>query len=216
MKELFSNLKKLEPVTMMIRHAERFPIFNVSSAWNALLTEKGKEDAFRYGAEAAVLSHLTIYHSPVQRCRQTAEYIVKGVGEAGGSADLGGPLEEIGGSESIGSFESIQAPLREYGISEFLRMWFDGKLIEGDIHSLEHAAAIGYGCIKEKSRAHENSVIMVSHDWNIMILREYLLHMRHEDVGYPDFLDGITYYRMGGAEKMFAHHIDFDNRIALR
>jgi hypothetical protein len=33
----------------------------------------------------------------------------------------------------------------------------------------------------------------VSHDWNIIVLRELVCGVRHEDAGWLDFLDGVVF-----------------------
>jgi len=39
------------------------------------------------------------------------------------------------------------------------------------------------------------TIVNITHDWNIMVLLEYYFSLRHEDIGYPDFLSGIAVYR---------------------
>jgi hypothetical protein len=38
----------------------------------------------------------------------------------------------------------------------------------------------------------------VSHDWNILVLRELLLGVLHEDAGWLNFLDGLAFSLCAG------------------
>ena len=201
---------------MMIRHAERFPIRNMGDPMDALLTEQGKRDAFAYGEAGAVLSPLTLYHSPVERCRQTADHIAAGVRNSGGEAAVSGVLDALGGPYAVGNLQEIPQLISEYGIRNFLRMWFDGRLPHGHLMPLAEAARIELDCIRDASSRHDSSVILVTHDWNIMIVREHLLQLPHEEVGYPGFLDGLSYYRPDGREALLAHTIDGAEEVTLR
>jgi broad specificity phosphatase PhoE len=206
--KFFPVLERLKPVTMMIRHAERFPIRDMGNPMDALLTEKGKRDAYEYGKKAAGLSPVTLLHSPVERCRQTAENIARGIRDSGGTAEVEGVHDVLGGPYAVGNLNEIPRFIEEYGLRKFLRMWFDGELPDGHLMPLREAAEIEMECIRETSRRYSTSLMLVTHDWNIMIVREQVLGLPHEEVGYPGFLDGITYYRPDGKEFLLAHTLD--------
>ncbi len=213
--KIFDHLKTFEPVTLMVRHAERFEITRYSKPLHALLTEQGKADAVEYGKAAAALSPLTIYHSPVERCRQTAEGIARGIEEAGGEVERQGPCRELGDPYVMDNYDSTWELFDRFGPDGFFREWFSGRLSRDILLPLKEAAEIGRNCLREINAKHDNSVLAVTHDWNIMIIREFFLKQRHEDIGMPGFLEGLVYYRQGDEEKIFSHTVDMDSHVEI-
>jgi broad specificity phosphatase PhoE len=213
--KIFDHLKAIGPVTLLVRHAERFEITRDMNPLEALLTEQGKADAVEYGKAAAVLSPLTVYHSPVKRCRQTAEGIVRGIEAAGGEADPRGAFAKLGDPYVMDNYASTWELFDRFGHHGFFREWFSGRLPRDYLLPLEEAAEIGVNCLREMNAKHNNTVIAVTHDWNIMIIREHFLRQRHEEIGMPGFLEGLAYYRQNGSEKMFSHTVDMDSHVEI-
>jgi hypothetical protein len=52
----------------------------------------------------------------------------------------------------------------------------------------------------------------VSHDWNIIVLRELLLGVRHEEAGWLTFLDGVAF--AGETKQLRAFYRDRDAVIS--
>jgi hypothetical protein len=200
----FSPLLPYKPVSIFIRHAERFSIRSVKSPDEALLTEKGKQDAFFYGRRAVFLAPVVLHHSPVERCRQTARAIAEGIADAGGEAAVDGPMPEIGGPYILGKIEELPSIVGRFGFERFLRKWFDGDLPDGLMLDLKKAAELQLKAFRASLDGEKSSHILVSHDWNIMLLREYFFRLKHEDIGTPGFLDGLGLYRRDGTEHLSA------------
>lgn len=200
----FSPLLPYKPMGIFIRHAERFSIRSVKSPDEALLTEKGKQDAFLYGRRAVALSPVVLHHSPVERCRQTARAIAAGIADAGGEALIDGPMPEIGGPYILGKIEELPSIVGRFGFERFLRKWFDGELPDGLMMDLKKAAELQLKAFRASLDGQETSHILVSHDWNIMLFREYFFRLKHEDIGAPGFLDGLGLYRRDGTEHLSA------------
>ncbi len=198
-------LAERKPVALVLRHAERFSVRNLKNPLDALLTEKGKTDSVEFGRGLADLTPMTLYHSPVERCRQTAEGIVRGIRESGGEAQTAGAADELGGPYVRGGFDTIPGMVRDYGLSGFLRAWFDGNLPGESLLSLPEAAEIIFGYIAGTLAQARNNAAMITHDWTIMILREYFLELPHEAAGFPGFLDGMAVYRTGEGLKVYYH-----------
>jgi hypothetical protein len=77
---------------------------------------------------------------------------------------------------------------------DFLRQWFDGLVPSGWI---EPIGATASGQVRSAIAEFDNDLeprlaILISHDWNLMAVREYFFGIRHEDAGWIDFLDGIV------------------------
>ncbi len=194
MKIIFNTCPEIQGnIAIMIRHAERDPITNMSNALDALLTDKGKKDAFDLGQRLTHYSPINLYHSPVPRCQQTAAYILEGFNTTRNSATLTGSIMELGGPYITGNWADITQTIKKYGQSKFVRMWFNNEITPDIIMPLHVAAKIQLKIIAGQLQS-GISAINITHDWNIMIVREYYFNLRHEDIGEPDFLDGFCAY----------------------
>jgi len=189
-----NNLPSTERVILLIRHAERDPIDDMKDALQIRLTEKGHTDSENLGRSLAPLGPFSVYHSPVPRCMETAFMIIKGLSS---ESSLKGQLLELGGPYVKGDWMELVRRTRSEGPSNFIRQWFDTSQHNDIMVPLEEAALFSISFLKEQLNNNKTSVINVSHDWNLMILREYFFNLRHEDEGMPDFLDGIALFSKG-------------------
>lgn len=199
MKENHLNIPEIPgTIAIMVRHAERYPINTMSNALELLLTSKGKQDAYMLGQSLGQHSPLSIYHSPVPRCRETADSIHEGITSLNHQATLEGFLLDLGGPYITGDWNEVVKAVEEIGHTLFIRKWFDNELPESLIMSLPEAAQTQLMILVNQLLSNKNSTINVTHDWNIMIMREYYFKLRHEDIGNPDYLDGIyAFYDQG-------------------
>jgi phosphohistidine phosphatase SixA len=186
------------PIALIIRHAERYPIERMINALEVQLTDRGKIDSYKLGEKLAGFCPINIYHSPVPRCIQTAESIYEGIQSLDSRAKVSGYLLELGGPYITGDWSAIAASLEELGHTQFIRRWFDNELPPSLIMSLQEAALIQLKILLNQLISTQVSSINVTHDWNIMILREYYFKLKHEEIGDPDFLDGLYAYLSGG------------------
>jgi len=181
-------------VAIIIRHAERDPIDIMTRALEARLTPGGKSDAFQLGQSLARYNPISIYYSPVPRCMQTAECIYEGVASRNAQATLAGHLLELGGPYITSTWDEVVNAIEQFGHSVFIRKWFNNELPSNLIMPLPEAADIQLSILAGQLRSSASSSINITHDWNIMILREYYFNLRHEDIGDPDYLDGMCAY----------------------
>lgn len=203
-KYLPENLK----ASLIIRHAERDSIEDMQNALNALLTEKGKTDAFDLGKTMSKLGSFNLYHSPVERCRQTAECIVNGINSERKRSRLVGQNIDLGGPYVVGDFFELVSLINKHGFPNLTRLWFDGKISDKLLMPLDAAAKTQVKILKEQIKNEVSSTINVSHDWNIMLLREYFFNLTHENMGMPDFLDGMALYCQNGRIILQYHGYD--------
>ncbi|MCX7677630.1 MAG: histidine phosphatase family protein [Spirochaetes bacterium] len=202
------SLPNLAPNTnfaLIIRHAEREQITETFRALEALLTEKGKQEAVLLGKTLARFGNFIINHSPVQRCKQTAEKIAEGIIESGSSAQINGSLVELGGPYITGHWSDIVSEIDKRGFNGFVRAWFDGKLPETLIAPLDVSAKQQAAILRIQLERGDASYVNVSHDWNIMCLREYYFGIQHEDVGTPAYLDGLVAILDCGGMKLYCN-----------
>jgi hypothetical protein len=84
-------------------------------------------------------------------------------------------------------------------------MWFDVKLRTDLLLDMESAARKILDYIIRRLHDTEGSSVNITHDWNIMIVREYFFGLRHEDIKIPAFLDGFS-ARITGSSILLCYH----------
>jgi broad specificity phosphatase PhoE len=180
------------PVAAVIRHAEREPIVAMHRSHDALLTAAGARDAREAGARLPDGRRLVLWHSPVRRCAQTAEQLAAGFVAARGSASVAG-ADVVLGAPYIRDLPATYELLDELG-DPFVRAWFDGTVPPAVIEPLAVAARRLVDAVAARLRvaASGSLLVLVTHDWNVMLLREGILGLRFEEVGWPDYLEGPT------------------------
>lgn len=183
------------PIAAMMRHAARHPIADPKEPHLAELTAEGCAAAEQLGARLGDFGRVRLFHSPVKRCRQTAECVARGAEQAGVRVELFGAHEELG----IDYIRDVAEAGRLSVIhgEHFVRLWFEGRVPPHVIDPAPALAARKVAFVERRLTeiAHEPSTLdlHVSHDWNIIILREHLIGVRHEDAGWLTFLDGVSF-----------------------
>jgi broad specificity phosphatase PhoE len=188
------------PAAAFLRHAERHPIADVNDPAKAELTQRGWQAAEAFGAAIQGFAQVRLFHSPVKRCRQTAEAIAAGVTKRGGTVDLVGPENALGIDYILDLKEAGRLTLL-HG-DHFVRLWFAGEIAPPVIETAEKIAAYKLEHLTQRLQepcAHGRRLdLHVSHDWNILVLRERLVGVRHEDAGWLNFLDGVAFAPVPG------------------
>lgn len=179
---------------IVIRHAQRCEITGAQAHWTCGLTQAGTEQAHAFGESlAGRFSSYRIFHSPVRRCEQTAMAL---------SEELDGA--PVSAEKMLGVFY-IRVSVEE-GFTEadrhgrnFTRAWFSGRVPDDIFMPLPEALAAQTAYIRSKfGSAPEGAMdIHITHDWNINVLREGIFGLRHEDAGWPGFLEGLAFSLQG-------------------
>ena len=187
----FNDLPRQRPVAVILRHAERHAVTSMETSRTVLLSDQGHADAYELGQTLAALSPVKIYHSPVRRCEQTAEGIARGINDRNGRCELPGPISELSehGHLITADWDRLGAIVREHTPGLLPREWF---------MPLKEAAYFQLRILRNQLEENSASTINVSHDWNIMAMREYFFGFRHEDIGGLGYLDGLTAYLEAG------------------
>ncbi|MBN1698612.1 MAG: histidine phosphatase family protein [Spirochaetales bacterium] len=196
---------------LFIRHAERYNVERLETQHEALLTEQGKEDAYRLGTVIGKCHEKAIvFHSPIKRCIQTAEYISRGIG-AGGHCTIGGTVSLLGGDTIARNPEAVSDYFTRYGNIALIKRWFDGGF--GDDIIIPHGdlARKEMKLIAGQMSAHTGLIIDVTHDWIIMVMLKYYLELGPEVTGIPEYLDGIAVVDEGSALSL--HYGEYMVRI---
>ena len=182
-------------IAACLRHAERFPILVASDHTLAELTPDGHVAAEALGARINGFDQLRIFHSPVKRCRQTAEGIARGFGAIGGAVEIVGAASALGVDYVVDGAET--ARLATLHGDHFIRLWFSGQVGPEVIHAAQQIVARKLAYLTNRLQQpcpHGRRLdLHVSHDWNILTLRELLCGVRHEEAGWLNFLDGVGF-----------------------
>jgi broad specificity phosphatase PhoE len=185
---------------VIIRHAERYSIDNMVNAFEAELTEKGLRDASKFGKDLTDLPgvekkrNILFYHSPIKRCIQTAETIQKSIENSGYSSKMVGDMFELGGPYIAGDWSDVAGEIEKNEYEVFIRKWFNNEYPSDLVMPLKESAYTITGALLDRLKGEDVFTINVTHDLNVLVLREYFFNIRHEEVGIPGFLDGIVLY----------------------
>lgn len=196
--ELLATIRSLPQDTdaaVFLRHAERFAIVDYADPTLAELTPSGIAAAEAFGALLQGFERVRIFHSPVKRCRQTAEGIARGAADRVRSVEVAGPEDALGVDYILDLQEAGR--LTTLHGEGFVRRWFAGEVAPDVIRSAvgiaERKLEYLSQRLREPSAAGRRLDLHVSHDWNIIVLRELLLSVRHEEAGWLNFLDGVAF-----------------------
>jgi len=190
------NVLKRGPVAVIMRHAERFP-FIPGNEEDPLLTVRGHRDSYELGGRLKTLAPLRVFHSPIIRCRQTAQGLCRGLADENESCTLAGEIEMLGPSVFVVDWKKMLSAIEEQGPS-FLRLWFEGGISNDLMVPLEIAAKKELDILSGQLSEDGVCTLNVSHDWNIMLLLEHYFKLPHEDIGYPEFLSAVVAYKEEG------------------
>jgi broad specificity phosphatase PhoE len=185
----FNNSALASSIGLILRHSKR----NEPSLWdddqNMELTEEGKKIARFFGSKLPTSKKLIIFHSGVNRCRETAELIIQGFSKKGGEGIMKGECQILRG---IGLNQNLFIEeLKKYPLIEVILRWIAGLYPDDKWPSFKNycqrAAKIIWSYIEKQ----EKNVlsIFVTHDIHSIILR-------YGWFGFPLDMRGINY--LGG------------------
>jgi hypothetical protein len=134
---------------------------------------------------------LRAIHSPVERCAETARGIAQGADAVGVAAIVVGHDPGLG-DPFLRDRQRALALAEELG-PRFLRHWFEGRVAASVLQEHQEAAAqqLAVWAHHVETTEIDSAVILVSHDWNLALVREVVLGIRHEDA-WPHFLEGVV------------------------
>lgn len=187
------------PAAALLRHGPRGPVTDPRTGNDIPLTPDGETLARALGHAIGALLRpgdvVHVAHSPVLRCRQTAEAIGGGVAEWGAHAVLVGSRDHLGGPYLLETKRALDLAA-ELGHA-FVRKWFDGEVAAALVQprAVTARAQVESALDALGGAGGPRLAVLVSHDWNLMLVREHYFGVRHEDAGWIDFLDGVAIQR---------------------
>lgn len=187
------------PSVLLIRHAPRGEITDPRTGNDVPITKEGHALATELGSRLAALvgrgDRVVLGHSPVLRCGQTAAAIHAGLTAGARVTTVIGERGHLGGPYLRDPKPALDlaAQLGHH----FLRRWFDGGVPASLVQPRPEAARDQVDRALDVLGGPESPrlAVLVSHDWNLMLVREHYFGIRHEDAGWIDFLDGVAIRR---------------------
>jgi broad specificity phosphatase PhoE len=193
--DTIASLNGADSSAAILRHARRFPIMDSANPTLAEITPDGAADAESLGRRITGFDHIRLFHSPVKRCLQTAECIARGAQSAGIKVELVQPELALGVDYILDLAEAGR--LSDLHGEHFVRLWIGGEIPQSVVREtsaiVETKLSYLIGKLGEPSSGGRRLDLHVTHDWNILIMREHVLGVRLEDAGWVTFLDGLAF-----------------------
>jgi hypothetical protein len=176
-------------VTVLLRHAERYPFEKPADVLEAGLTPVGIEQARQFGARlGAAYGHVRIHSSPIDRCLDTSRHILAGAGRESAVAAhwwLFSPFlrEDVDRSNSGVYFSSTVAD-EEPPFPDSIYLPQRLEILARRIHT----------------PARKDQVFLyIAHDTTVLPMLAYLLGLERVNIRQmPAYLEGIALVRREG------------------
>jgi len=195
---------------LIIRHGEKVPPTEDDPFKDVKLTEGGKHNSFRLGEEIRhMVSDCKILSSPLKRCTQTAENIVKGYGAKNCTMEtspmLGGPGPYV--EDEVLAGETYLGIASQNRNVELIEMQLQHRSLPG-FRSIEEGSRLLMGYIL--GRCDIDVCIAITHDTIILPLIGFLCEELEEMEKRIDYLNGILFCIRGENVVMHTKETSFD------
>lgn len=215
--KLLAHCRSLDPAlpaAMHIRHSERPRIHNPDDL-HALLNERGREAARDFGSRLPEGRLYRLHHSYFHRARETAEEILKGIGDAGGEGMMVGTvdLETILDLERYNHYferDFLEGDTPESATDYFFK-WASNRYPPDEIVPTLEFAQNCAGILKGDLGAGgpRSMEIYVSHDTWVMALMYHWFGMGPPR-DWVRFMDGFALQIKGSRFKTFTRDSEID------
>ena len=179
-------------VALVIRHAEREDIPGGTFGHDVNLTAEGSQAAEQLGAALSSNRALSVLSSPVPRCVQTAQAILRGTGSTAQvltDRHLGDPGAFIVDAEAAGPL------FLELSIPEIARRQLQDELPLPGMHptseGVEILLELATNPLDKKGCLH----VFITHDIILSVFVAALYGKYVDEIGWPDFLDGLLLWQ---------------------
>jgi len=172
------------------------------------LTEEGREYARRLGQGLPAGLTLRGYHSPPERCMETAALILAGYADNGGSVTRHRPLEGLGVFYALDQMKMWRVMNDSGGQVPFLQAWFRGEVPGDAMIPAQVAADLVLRVVADKLKApvaERRLDLCVSHDMTLYLVRDRLLG-QGADVAEVAYLDALVAFEEDGRLWLMSHH----------
>ena len=181
-------------VSLVIRHAEREEIPMGTFGHDVNLTTEGTRAAEQLGAALSEGRALRMLSSPVPRCVQTAQALLRGAGSSAvvkTDSRLGGPGAFVVDPETAGPL-FLELPIPEVA----RRQLHDTSSLPGmrpTSEGVEMLLDLVTSPLGNEGKIH----VFVTHDIILSVFAAALYGKCVDEIGWPDFLEGMLFWRSG-------------------
>jgi hypothetical protein len=169
----------VDKYVVLMRHAARH--FGAAESDPSMgLTEEGRQAAIEFGQGLPPEPPVRFFSSYIERCVETSVLIEQGLLSKGGMTKTNkiiDPLYVFFVNDLSKLNQIAYKMIGEDEWPQFVRNWFDGKI----------------------------STELISHDWNLFLIKEFYLGLKPEDNEYIQFLEGVIIYEMHDAFYIINH-----------
>jgi len=161
------------PTIVMLRHSEREEPEILEEIFKAPLTERGRKTAFEFGMNLPKKFEYRFFHSPVERCKNTALEIRKGISNSKQSNSF--PIDSLESLFMVNcDFEKFKAYLRQTN-RKFMDYWIGNFYNPDEIETpLTVAKRMAMDITKIIKTQQKNSIdVFVSHDFQVILSQFY-------------------------------------------
>jgi broad specificity phosphatase PhoE len=187
-REILKNYSDEHKISLLFRHADRDDIPQGSFGNEVLLNEKGKQNAISFGESLSKRKLNKIFTSPVGRCVQTAEFLVKGYGrsiEIIETTALGAPGLHINDEKIAGEF------YLQYGFDEMYQRFMKGEEVPG-ITNIDELNYRMTSFLKENS-SKNGTTIFITHDMLIAFYHFSINKKVYTKDNWVNYMTGLTF-----------------------
>lgn len=177
-----------QKISLLLRHSDRDDIPKDSFGHEVLLNEKGIQKALQFGESLAHVKVNKIYSSPIERCVQTAELIVKGINKSVEIIEanaLGAPGLHINDENIAGNF------FLQHGIDELYKRFMRGLEIPGMPNAKELNRRMST-FLKEKT-VENGRTLFITHDMLIVFYHFSINKKVYTRENWIDYMTGLTF-----------------------
>lgn len=168
-----NHLLENTPTILMLRHSEREEPEKLEDVFEAPLTERGRKTAFEFGKNLPKKYKYRFFHSPVERCKNTALEIRKGVSNP--EQEILCPIDSLESLYLVKcDFEIFKEHLEQVQL-KFMDYWIGHFFSPDEIEPpLEVAKRMAKDISKILKTQEKNSIdVFVSHDFHVILSQFY-------------------------------------------
>ena len=193
--ERLATVPEEADVALVVRHAEREAILVGEFGVDVPLTARGVAAAEALGRVLSVRERATVVSSPVPRCVQTAEAVLRGGGWSGAvtrDRRLGDPGPFVVDPEVSGPL-FLKLP-----ILELVRRQLSDPRPPAGMRLACEGVAIILGLVAGDLQRQGRLNVYVTLDAILVVLLARLFRLTIDEIDWPGFLDGLLLWRSGG------------------
>jgi broad specificity phosphatase PhoE len=188
--ESINQLDQNLPAVLHIRHTERPPSIRDFDSRLLASTDAGRKAAYEFGSFLPKTSRYTIFHSSIERSRETAEEINKGILNSGGESEVAGMVSYTFVNDPTARLKYVQSQkwFGQDGSYGYACQWIAGLIpLVIQKSSLEFAQKYAEITLNNLKTASPSEIqVYVTHD---TFIHPLLFHW----FGIPLYTDGIRF-----------------------